>query len=498
MSQLKSLAGQTAIYGVSSILGRVLNYALVPLHTTVFLREEMGQVAYLYAYVAFFLITYTFGMETTFFRFTTREKDPKYYHYAGTVILVISAFFTLALLVGHQPIANMIGYPDSGLLIMWLAIILFFDAVTAIPFAKLRIENKARKFATTKLVAIVINVGLQLMFLIVFPDIAQGKYLNSLQPMVNNVYDDSFGIGYIFLANLISSIAIFPLLWKPISEFRFHFKMEVFKPMMKYATPIFITGLAGMGIEQIDKILIEQVLPANFYSNMNSQQALGVYSQTLKLSIFMSLAIQAFRYAGEPFFFSKADDKNSPQLFSRVMHYFVLFSIVIFVAISTNVELIGQLFLRNPEYRVALYLVPLLLFGKLLWGVYVNLSIWFKLTDRTIYGTYFNLVGAVVVVVGNLLLLPIIGLDGSAIAMIASYLIMCIFCYYTGKKYFPVPYKFWPIVAYLVPAIVLVYGSFQIQFDNIIVDRLFNLGIAASYALVVFLIEKKKLYEKST
>ena len=498
MSQLRSLAGQTAIYGVSSILGRVLNYALVPLHTYVFMREEMGQVAYLYAYVAFFLITYTFGMETTFFRFTTKEKDDNYYHYTGSVVLVISAFFTFLLLFANQSIAQIIGYPDSGLFIKWLAIILFLDAITAIPFAKLRIENKAKVFALAKMMAITVNVVLQLIFLILLPKIADREIFQFAEPIVTNYFDAEFGIGYIFLSNLISSLIIVPLLWKQISQFRFRFDFEIFKSMMKYAIPIFITGLAGIGIEQIDKILIEHVLPANFYSSMNSAQALGVYSQTLKLSIFMSLAIQAFRYAGEPFFFSQAESENSPQLFSRIMHYFVLFCIIIFVVISTNVDLIGLIFLRNPEYRVALYLVPLLLFGKLLWGIYVNLSIWFKLTDKTIYGTYFNLVGAGVTILCNLALLPIIGLDGSAIAMIISYLVMCLMCFYIGRKHFPIPYNFMPILGYLTSAVLIVYISFEIQFNNLRIDSLFNFGIAFAYTLAVFLIEKKNLKTKST
>ncbi len=498
MSQLKNLASQTAIYGVSSILGRVLNYALVGLHTQVFLEQELGEVSYLYSFVALLLVTYTFGMETTLFRFASREKDKKYYHYAGTFVFALSTVLTIVIWVNSTAIAHWMQYPHLDYVIKWLAVILFIDAITAIPFAKLRLENKARAFVVAKMTTIIVVVGLHLLFLIVFPNILQGEYLASLRPIVASIFNDDLGIGYIFLANLIGNLLLILLLWKPISEFRFAFDTSTFRKMLLYASPIFITGIAGIASERMDNIILRNWLPEGFYEHLNSTEALGVYAQTVKLSIFMLLAIQAFRYAGEPFFFSQAEKKNSPELFAKVMHYFVLLSLVIFIGVSVNVDFIAQIFLRNPAYRIALYLVPFLLFGKLLWGIYINLSIWFKLTDKTIYGTYFSLLGALTTIVANLVLVPMIGYDGSAIAMICGYSVMCILCYQYGKKPFPIPYDFTPLLIHTIIAVIIVALAYQFQPVNGLIKNLMNFGIVIVYVFVLYLLEKKNLQSENT
>ncbi len=498
MSQLKNLASQTAIYGVSSILGRVLNYALVGLHTQVFLEQELGEVTYLYSFVALLLVTYTFGMETTLFRFASREKDEKYYHYAGTFVLVLSTLFSILIWINSSAIASWMEYPHLDYAIRWLSIVLFIDATTAIPFAKLRLENKAKLFAFTKMTSVLITIGLQILFLVVFPDILKGEYLVSFQSVVASISSNDLGIGYIFLANLIASLILLPLLWQPISQFRIAYDHSTFRKMLAYASPIFITGVAGIASERIDSILLRNWLPEGFYEHLNSTEAMGVYAQTVKLSIFMLLAIQAFRYAGEPFFFSQADKKNSPELFAKVMHYFVLLSLVIFIGVSVNIDFIAEIFLRNPAYRVALYLVPFLLFGKLLWGIYVNMSIWFKLTDKTIYGTYFSVLGALITIVANLILIPMIGYDGSAIAMICGYSTMCLVCYYYGQKHYPIPYHFTPLFVHTVIAVLIVVLAFYINLENTILNHAMNFGIVIVYIFALYLVEKKNLQSKST
>ena len=498
MSQLKNLAGETAIYGVSSILGRVLNYFLVFLHTAMFIPEQMGQVSNLYAWATFFMVLYTFGMETTFFRFISKNKSIEYYHLAGTLVLAISTVVTIFILFSSHWISALAGYPQSSTLISWLAIIVGIDAITSIPFAKLRMENQAQKFAITKVINITINIGLQLFFILLLPKIAAGDLGLSLQHYAIKIYHPELGIGYIFLANLISSIALIPLLWKPIMSFRIYIRWNLLKPMLKYALPIFITGLAGMAIEQLDKIMIPKLLSENFYANMTSTAALGVYAQTLKLSIFISLTIQAFRYAAEPFFFSNAADKNSPELFAKVMHYFVLLNLVVFIAVSVNVDLFANIFLRNKAYHIALYIVPIAIFAKLLWGIYVNMSIWFKLTDKTIFGTYFNLTGAGIVIVGNILLIPIVGFLGSLISMILCYATMCVLCFQFGKRYFPIPYNFTPLVIHVVIAIGIVYASSMLTFKDFTLDTTVNITITIVYILVIWFLEKKKYTAQST
>lgn len=490
MNPLKKLAGQTALYGVSTILGRILNYALVPLYTSVFLTAQYGKVVDLYAYVAFFNIVYTFGMETAYFRFASQNKyqteQSVIYRSALTWVLLIS-FVVSGMLFWQAPaIAQWLSYPEDAHIVRWLAVIMLLDAFVAIPFARLRLENKARRFAITKLANIGIQVGLQLVFLLLFP-----KFLDMSSWFPND--GGKVSVSFVFLANLIASIVTPFFLWQWLADYRPTIDRRLVKPMLIYATPILLMGLAGMINERIDIILFADLLPEGFYPDKTPQEALGTYGASVKLSIFMLLAIQAFRYAGEPFFFSGAEDKNAPSLFAQVMHYFTVFSILILVAVSINVELIGTIFLRGEGYRDALYIVPFLLFGKLLYGIYVNLSVWFKLIDRTYFGTAIAGVGAVVTLVVNILLIPVLGYFGCAIASIACYGVMSSVCYYYGKKHYPIPYFFGPSFVYLLAGAGLIYLSFTVDLPSIWWENTLNIGLTLLFALVVFLREKRNL-----
>ena len=492
---LKKLAGQTALYGVSTILGRILTYAMVPLYTLVFEASSYGIVTELYAYVAFFNILYTFGMETAYFRFTARAKgdevaEREVYYAVWTTVFIISTFTSGLLLLNADAIAHSLGYADLGYIVSWLAIILWIDAIVAVPYARMRHENKALQFTVTKLSAIVFQVVLNLFFLLLLPKVhASSGWLDSL-------YRLDLGVGYVFLANLIGNAIIPLMLWRYLWETRFRFDAAILRPMLIYAFPIFLMGIGGMINENIEKILLNDLLPPNFYPDKTSQEALGVYGACYKLSIFMMLAIQAFRYAGEPFFFSSAEDKTAPRLFAQVMHYFTVFSILILVGVSVNVDLLGRIFLRNPAYWDALYVVPFLLFAKLLYGVYINLSIWFKLSDKTYFGTITSVVGAGVTLAGNFLLIPVLGYLGSAIASIACFLVMCLVCYYYGKKYYPIPYNFVPTFWYLVAALLVIYASFKIDLENDLVKNVMNVSIAVIFATVIFILEKSQLQQQ--
>jgi len=490
MSQLKRLAGDTAIYGISSILGRSINYLLVILHTEVFLPAELGVFAVLYAAVGIINVAYTFGMETAFFRFANKASSKEAYNAACTTVLLISTTLSTLIIANAGSVASWIGYPETTQFVIWLAIILWIDGVLAIPFARLRQENKAKLFATLKVGNILVNVSLQLFFLLLLPLIGDFSIFKDL-------YDSNLGIGYIILANLIANALFFPFLWRYIKSVRISFNKEYMKPMLNYATPIFLMGAAGMVNEMLDKILLERFLPDAFYTGMNSTAAVGVYSQTFKLSIFMMLAIQAFRYAGEPFFFGNAEQKNAPQLFAKVMHYFVILSLLMLVLVSLNVNLIAEAFLRDPAYRVALYLVPILLLGKFFYGVYVNLNVWFKLTDKTIYGTYFSILGASVTILGNILLIPIIGYLGSAITSVLCYLSMAVACYIKGRKHYPIPYNFGKLVPYLLIAIVIVLGAFYFQFSDFIIDSTVRVILSVIIVGIVFFFEKPALSKKT-
>ena len=492
---LKKLAGQTALYGVSTILGRILTYALVPLYTLVFEEANYGVITELYAYVAFFNILYTFGMETAYFRFTARAQrdetaEQQVYYAVWTTVFLISTFVSALLLLNADAIATSLGYKNLGYIVRWLAIIMWIDALVAVPYARMRNENKALQFTITKLSAIVLQVALNLFFLLLLPKI------HTANAWLDALYDLNLGVGYVFLANLIGNAIIPIMLWRYLWEAHFRLDFAVLRPMLLYAFPIFLMGIGGMINENIEKILLNDLLPADFYPDKTPQEALGVYGACYKLSIFMMLAIQAFRYAGEPFFFSSAKDKTAPSLFAQVMHYFTVFSILILVGVSVNVDLLGRIFLRNPAYWDALYVVPFLLLAKLLYGIYINLSIWFKLTDKTYFGTITSAIGAGVTLVGNFLLVPTMGYLGSAVASIACFLVMCLVCYYYGKKYYPIPYNFVPTFWYLLAALLVIYGSFQLELADGSLKNIVNIVIALVFATIVFLLERNQVQQQ--
>lgn len=491
MGQLKRLAGDTAIYGISSILGRSINYLLVFIHTSVFNPDALGIITVLYSFVAFFNVIYTFGMETAFFRFINKTNDNATYEVACTAVLLISTFFSGLIIIFSEELTLLSGYEGVENLIIWLAIILWIDGILAIPFARIRQENKARLFATVKVGNILINVILQIFFLWILPNFHH-------LPILNSIYNEELGIGYIILANLIANALFIPFLWRYISAIRLNFSFEFLKPMAKYSTPIMIMGLAGMINEMMGNIMLEYLLPLSFYDNMTSTDAVGVYGQTFKLSTFMMLAIQAFRYAGEPFFFNSEKEKNAPELFARVFHYFVLFCLLMLVVISINVDLLAQIFLRKPEFRVALYLVPILLLGKLFYGMYINLNIWFKLKEKTAYGTYYSILGATVTIIGNLLLIPVLGFLGTAIVTVLCYLSMTIACYYTGKKYYPIPYNFNKILPYFIIGLGLVAASYFIHHPVFWIDAMLRMVASLAIVIVMIALEKPSSIKKTS
>ena len=333
-----------------------------------------------------------------------------------------------------------------------------------------------------------LNIILQLLFLIVFPAIYNQEYLVGLKPLIDSIYNPHFGIEYIFLANLLSNSIYFVLLSKEFLQIRFSLNWQELKPMLLYAIPILITGIAGWVTSELDKVAVAHWSTGGLFAQ-------GVYSQTFKLGAIMMLAIQAFRYAVEPFFFSQAKDKQAPALFAKTMHYYYLLALLIMLAICTNIDLIATLLLRNPEYRVALYLVPIIMFGKLLYGVYINLSIWYKLKDKTSYGILFTFIGAVITFAGNYFFLGSYGFVSSAITIVVAYLVMSMASYFIGKKQYPIPYNFKPLLGYTILVLGVIYASYHIKIDNIWIDNIINLSIPAVFALVIFLVEKKRIFK---
>lgn len=447
-SEVKKLAGQTAIYGGTTVLSRLLNYLLVPLHTYLFSNAaDYGVVGELYAWTSLFIVILTYGMETAFFKFSQDDgiKDRVYSTVVGS-LLVTSTLFIVLCSWFAQSVANWLQYPNHPEYVRWFAVIIGVDALTSIFFAHLRFLNKPLRFAAVKLTNILVNVLLNLFFLLLCP------FLLKLNPdsFVNAIYNPEIGVGYIFIANLVASVVTLLMLFPGILKQKFVFDWQLWKKMFRYAFPLLILGLAGIVNETMDRVLIKRLSLA-----AEPQASVGIYSACYKISILMTIFIQAFKYAAEPFFFRKAKDKDAKETYAEVMTAFVLVCSVIYVGIMLYMDLV-QYFV-GATYRVGLPIVPILLMANLFLGIFYNLSIWYKLTGQTKFGAYIALFGAAITLVLNWLLIPRFDYMGAAWTTFACYLSMMVVSYLLGQKYYHVNYNLKRILFYLFFA-VAVYG----------------------------------------
>ena len=446
MSILKKLAGETLSYGFSTILGRSLNFLLVFVHTIAFLPAELGINVKLYGYMAIANIIYTYGMETAYFRYA-KESPAKYYNIILTAIIATSGLFTLCLFLFSDPIMAQLGYENKGIFLKWLAVILAIDAITAIPFAKLRLENKIRTFVQAKIVSILINVGLNLIILLVLkPMHEQGTG----PEFFNNIYRPEVGAGYIFLANLIGNASLFYWLKAEFKVFKWTWNWTELRSLWVYSYPIMFMSLAAMFNLMFDRLLLEEFLPESFYPGRSSQDALGIYGNCYKLSVFMSLAIQAFKYSAEPFFLGKKTEANDQSNLALVTHWFIIICTFLWVGVSVNLFWIKTLFLRREIYWEGIGIVPILLLANLFLGVYYTQSVWFKKTNKTYMGTIITLIGLVTTVAGNIIFIPKYGYMACAWSFLASSSVMMILCYLGGQKFDPIPYRWKAGLFYIV------------------------------------------------
>ena len=442
MNPLKKLASQTAIYGLSSVVGRLLNYLLVPLYTRYFLPEEYGVVTELYAYVAFLVIILTYGIETAFFRFSQKENNRIVYSTSLISLLFSSLLFIILMFVFSENISSSIGYPNNQEYVKWFALIIGLDAISSISFAKLRALNKATRFALIRLVNIFINIGLNLFFIIYCPYAIE----NNLQSLnfVNSVYSPSVGVGYIFIANLFASAITILMLLPEMINSVWIFERNLWKKMMIYASPLLIAGLAGMTNETIDRILLKYLLP----ESSNISREIGLYGAFYKLSIIMILFIQTFRFAAEPFYFSQEREHNSRKIYADVMKYFIIVTSFIFLIVTTFYDFFINFLGSKYHDERGFLVVSVLLFANFFLGIYYNLSIWYKLTEKTRYGAYIAIFGASITIVLNILLIPVFGFVGCALATLICYSSMVLLSFYLSNKHFPIPYNYYRILMY--------------------------------------------------
>ena len=448
--QLKKLAGQTVIYGFSSVLGRLLNYLLVPLYTRLFLPEVYGIVTELYAYVTFLLILLTYGMETGLFRFgNDKQNFNKVYSSILFSLSVTSSLFIIIVLVFLEPIASAMQYSEHPEYILWMALIVALDAFTSIPFARLRLENKAWKFAIIKLINICTNIGFNLFFLIYCP-----KLLNSNpDSFILNIYSPNIGVGYVFISNLLANIITLIILLPEIFNVKIKVDFKLLKTILKYSLPLLVAGFAGMINETLDRVMLKHLVP----EELNPMAQLGIYGANYKLAVLMTLFIQMFRYAAEPFFFQNKNESNARQLYAKATKYFIIFGLMIFLGVMFYIDIIK--YFISPNYHEGLKVVPILLIANLFLGIFFNFSIWYKLNDMTKYGAWLAIFGAVITIVLNLVLVPIYGYVGAAWATLVCYFLMTLLSFYWGQKYYKVPYEVGNGVFYFVLALSLYFVS---------------------------------------
>ncbi len=448
---LKKLASQTAIYGLTTIIGRFLNYLLTPLHTSIFPANEYGVVTEMYAYIVVLNVIFTYGMETAYFRFATKDsaQSIKAYNNALTSIVFSSALFSGAIYLFSSEIASLLGYSDKADIVKWISAILALDAIVAIPFARIRLLNKVYLFAGAKISSIFLNIFFNIFFLFICPLIINEGWFPYLLPFIQSFYQPHHSIAYVFVANLLSNLAYLPFLIPAFRGLNFSINATYVKEMLVYGLPILVMGIAGTINDVFSRIMLKSLLPDNFYPGQTSETALGIFGACYKMAVFMTLAIQAFRFASEPFFFSNAKDKNAPELFAKVMKYFVLVCMAIFLFVSVNAGWLSDFLIRRDEYKEGLNIVPVLLIANIFMGIYFNLSIWYKLTDKTYWGTYITIFGAIITVAGNYFLIPVFGYYGSVWANLACYFSMAVASYIIGQKYYPINYPIVTILGYM-------------------------------------------------
>lgn len=488
---LKKLAGQTMWYGMSNIAAKLLNYILTPLITYLLNspqgRVDYGDVSMLYAAISFANIIFTYGLETGYFRFSSTGSDKKsLFQTLFTSILGTTILLSLLVIFFRIPISQFVeqsGHPEYINLCVYIIAI---DTLSAIPFARLRQEDRPRKYAFVKVSGILINIFLTVFFIYYSPIWIAKHPANAYAEW----YRHQTNVGLLLMANLAQNIITFSLLWKEWSDFRFKVNKALWIKVMNYSTPMLIVGLGGMVNETIDRIMLPKLLPV---SDAAAKTAVGIYSANYKLAIFITLFIQAFRLGAEPFFFNQATNKNAPQTYARVMKWFVL--TLCFAFLFTALYLDVWKLLLGSSYRSGVGVVPILLGANVALGIYYNLSVWYKITDKMRMGMYITLIGAALTLIINFGFIPQYGMYACAWATFICYTSMMVISYFLGQKYFPVPYNLKKILGYLGLMVLLFVTQKWLGglSSSILIKVLSGTALMAIFVLTVFFNEKEEL-----
>ena len=466
MANLKSLAKDTAIYGMSSILGRFLNYLLVPLYTSNISAASGGYgiITNLYAYTALLLVILTYGMETTFFRYANKTNEDPQKVYSSTLIMVgfTSLLFIVLVSIFLQPLSGVMGYSDHSSYVWVMAATVSIDAFQCIPFAYLRYKKRPIKFAALKLLFIAFNIALNLLYFVVLPDLYK-----SYPDIIQHVYNPETGVGYAFYINLVCTASITFFFYKELTGFKYTFDKELAKRMLSYSWPILILGIAGILNQTADFILFPYL-----YKGSQAHQQLGIYGAASKIAMIMAMITQAFRYAYEPFVFGKGNDKDNRETYAVAMKYFIIFTLLAFLVVMGYINILRHIIGR--DYWEGLKVVPIVMAGTIMMGVYFNLSFWYKLIDKTIWGAYFSGIGCFVLILINVIFVPQYGYMACAWAGLIGYGTAMTLSYFVGQKKYPINYPLKSIGIYV---LMTVFFFIAITYSNQHLPKIYALAV---------------------
>lgn len=466
MANLKSLAKDTAIYGMSSILGRFLNYLLVPLYTSNISAASGGYgiITNLYAYTALLLVILTYGMETTFFRYANKTNEDPQKVYSSTLIMVgfTSLLFIVLVSIFLQPISGVMGYSDHSSYVWVMAATVSIDAFQCIPFAYLRYKKRPIKFAALKLLFIAFNIALNLLYFVVLPDLYR-----SYPDIIQHIYNPETGVGYAFYINLLCTASITFFFYKELTGFKYTFDKELAKRMLSYSWPILILGIAGILNQTADFILFPYL-----YKGGQAHQQLGIYGAASKIAMIMAMITQAFRYAYEPFVFGKGNDKDNRETYAVAMKYFIIFTLLAFLVVMGYINILRHIIGR--DYWEGLKVVPIVMAGTIMMGVYFNLSFWYKLIDKTIWGAYFSGIGCLVLILINIIFVPQYGYMACAWAGLIGYATAMTLSYFVGQKKYPINYPLKSIGIYVLMTVIFFIA---ITYSNEYLPKIYALAV---------------------
>ena len=488
MSSIKKLASQTAWYGLSSIAARFISYLLTPYLTYKLTEVAYGEQSIVYSFIPFLNVIVTHGMETAYFRFGSKENEEKIYHTSSFSMIIVTSLVITGLLMWGGPIASLLQidlHPEYLKLVAWVVGI---DALTTIPFSRLRLQSKPKKFAFIKVGGILINILATYTLISTLPQYAQAHP----ESIIAGLYKPGWEVGYILIANIIQNVFVLILLQKEIRDLRFSFDAKLWGQMMMYSLPLILVGFGGMINETMDRIMIGWWGPGG--SPDANKALVGIYSACYKLAILITISVQAFRMGAEPFFFKQAQSENAPKTYARVMKFFVITLCVMFLGVVLYLD-IWKEFIRNPEMYVGLRVVPILLMANIFLGIYYNLSIWYKLSNNTMAGAWITILGAVITIVINYIAIPHFGYMASAWATFVCYGTMMIVSYKWGQRVYYIPYATKKLIAYFVISI-LIYGVnnlVHLVSSNQPFNYLFATILLALFIVFVARVEKKEL-----